>query len=533
MKWRHWRRAALGVACSVVSLAATAGRASGDEYVDRANALYADIRPEARSDTVMLGVLGAMTPPPAVVGTVEKAALLPATSESFAQAAAWVQEPTQRAVLAALEQVTRAADYRDAFAFGQPYGVDGVPRELIAKQLYTELGDPPTLAAAQTLYLDAIRRAGVLVHVEATRLASSGDPQAACDLLLRWTLFGRQVADRQFYREAVVGYDIMIRSLERIRDVLHADMFGERKVKPEWFRAVLKRPRQSTWPHGLMAEQHPFNLNRLKFPEADLIGAEQVVARVFTPQGAPDPANFAGTLAAIGSADRPLRLFAESARWRTAAASHAPQAGTSRMLDIAFTDIKTRWALGPFDKRNKVPLEYKRLDRSTYAVITMTMPDLSELLPLRELVRVEAGGTFQAMAIVAWLYEQKSMPTVITAVAPSFIETLPLDPLNPDSAISWKKPFYEYFRPGTRGRDTSASTENAVHEIRVILGETRFLSRVSSEDFIVYSVGSDGVKNWADNVQNTTQVVSNADYLIWPSTLTLHRRYLADTNQLP
>ena len=59
-------------------------------------------------------------------------------------------------------------------AFGQLYGVEGVDIEMIAAGLYTDLGDPPTLAGARIGYMPMLDRLAILVNVEATRLAAEG-----------------------------------------------------------------------------------------------------------------------------------------------------------------------------------------------------------------------------------------------------------------------------------------------------------------------------------------------------------------------
>jgi hypothetical protein len=56
--------------------------------------------------------------------------------------------------------------------------------------------------------------------------------------------------------------------------------------------------------------------------------------------------------------------------------------------------------------------------------------------------------------------------------------------------------------------------------------------QMSSDTFVLYSRGSDNAKNYAKKNQNTAAVVENADYLLWPPVLSLHRQRLLDLDQL-
>ena len=134
------------------------------------------------------GCPGAGRVTPAAVSTVKDAMLMPASNASFASVRAWAEGEAQRALLEGLHAVTEEDDYRYAHAWGQPYGPDA-GFEALSSGLYTELGDPPLLAAARHLYLPALDRMAILVHVEATRRAADGDPASALDLLVDFTYF--------------------------------------------------------------------------------------------------------------------------------------------------------------------------------------------------------------------------------------------------------------------------------------------------------------------------------------------------------
>ena len=200
-----------------VALAAPGATAQSDTYANEVNALFKAIPTARRSDLVLLPALTKTAPAPARVSLRDDAALLPASSADFAAAAAWAQAPAQQEALKVLATITREGEWTKAYAFAQPYGADLVEPSLIRDGAYTELGDPPTLAAAQHLYLPLLDRLVCLVNVEATRLAAAGDPAAGLDTLTNLVCFGRQMVDRAFSKEATWGLETMSQALERIR----------------------------------------------------------------------------------------------------------------------------------------------------------------------------------------------------------------------------------------------------------------------------------------------------------------------------
>ena len=495
--------------------------AMGDEYLGRANAGYKDIKPALRSDLILLPAIAKLDPVPPAARDPESAALLPVGAASWADLAVWAQKPAQQEALEALKKVTKKTDEKDKeqFAFGLPYGTDDVPLGLIKSKAYAEVGDPPTLSASQLMYMPMLDRLGILVNVEATRLLSEGKAADAVDLLISWVVFGRQMAERQFYRESEWGFRQMVSGLERMRDVLYTDFRGKQTVSTDNLRAYIER----------LSDNIALNISRIKFPKADLIGAEQIVARVFVPRKGPDERLFATTLASIGAASKPLRLFSEAARWRSSAASHKDQIDTAKMVDIVYGDFAARWAVGFYDRRMLQPYEYGRVSQNDYAVILATIPNMEELINLRQQLRVEAVGTRLAMAHLGRFYTTKEFSPTVAGIQPNWQKSLEKDPFIFEE-IS-KNPM-EYFVP-IRDEKRGAKEDPKPHIMNVVAGGgMNFQAPLSDDTFVIYSVGSDNKKNWAERVQNTVQKVEGADYLIWPPMISLKRKYLQDTGAL-
>ena len=433
------------VPAALVALAAPLLGASAmaqQSPVDQVNALYATIGESQRSDLVLFPVLAGIERPPIGAEAIQQAMLMPAGSVNWSRAEAWATGAPQVAVLEALDQVTRGEDWRTAMALGQPYG-PGVPRTLIARGMYTELGDPPSLAAASFGYMERLGHMASLVHVEATRRAGGGDPAGAIDVLTDWLFLTRQVADREFGREAEFGYRQMLNALERIRDIAYQDMRGERRLTLEQLQAAITR----------LEERGLIGIERLTLPRADQIAASQLIARVFDRGGRLNGGAFSSAMASVGSSERPLRVFSEAARFSGAAGSHADRSATEALLNQITADFDARWRLDPFDARLGTPPVFAQVDGNPqFAVIDAAMDDYSEFVALRQQLRTEAVGTRAALGLVGYYYQTRQLPPTLASIRPRWISELEADPYNPDRGRE-RRPPLEYFVPM---RDTQA-----------------------------------------------------------------------------
>lgn len=497
-------------------LGVSAPALAADEYVSRANAAYLRVPADKRSDTLLLPAIAAMQTPPAGIETADRAAMLATTDAAWDQASAWAAAEPQQAVLAVLARVTRATVVREAYAFAQPYGIEGVPVEFVQQRLYTELGDPPTLAAAQLHYLDGLDRVATLVNVEATRLLEAEKASDAIDVLLNWVFFCRQMADRQMSREVDWGLRGMAQGMERVRDVAYQDLRGKRSMDVVRTQAQVKR---------VQLEGGYLDTGRVAYPEADSIGAEQVVARVYIPRGKVDPRTFASAMARLGSSEFPLRLFSESARWRNLADQQADWFDATEKLKGVLVDRKQRWGVQMWDNRFSLPSEYAKMDKARFAAIAAALPDSGHLYFRRLVANTETVGTQTSLALVGWtrLAATRGLPPSITVVRPQWVTELPVDPFNPSRA-SGAKPPLEYFVP-MRDTPRTERQEPQPYNIEVVMPDGRTYNFPFKDDvFVVYSWGSDLAKNFARRVQNTHEKYEiGADYIIWPPMISLRR----------
>lgn len=496
--------------------------AAQESFVAEVNALFAHIAPAKRSDTILLPAVAAMEPPPAAVSQPHDARLLPATSRNWPQAEAWVMAAPQRAVLDAINTVTADEDWRTAMAFGQPYGVAQIPPALVRARLYTELGDPPLLAAADHLYLPALDRVASLVHVEATRLAQAELPDQAIDLLIDWTFFCRQMADRAFFQEVQWAMLAMIDALERIRDVAYQDLHrSSPRLTPSTLAGALDRLAE---PRGYLG------IDRMRLPAGELIAARQLVAMTFEPRGNVNRPAMVSLMSRIASREHPLQRFGERAAWEALAGVHAGRLEVLDQVNGAYNDVLDRWGREWFDPRMRDPLDLEQLDPTRFALVFAVYArhgePLAVLLTDKQRLRAEAAGTRTALAVVAYRLANGALPPSLAALRPRFVPEVDTDPYNPERERGARPPM-EYFVPWKINyRALERGEQPTPHMIEIIVGaDLPFIVPIGSDEFVVYSRGPDAEKSWARRVENDSRSNIGGDYLIWPPVLSLHRRH--------
>ena len=126
---------------------------------------------------------------------------------------------------------------------------------------------------------------------------------------------------------------------------------------------------------------------------------------------------------------------------------------------------------------------------------------------------------------------RSQVPPAITSVRPRWVKSFEADPFNPSRARGELPPL-QYFVP-IRDQTFGPREEPKPHAVSVFMpDQANFDLKFKQDQFLIYSVGSDGAKNFASKVQNTSSRVLGADYLIWPPIKSLYRQYLMDKGQL-
>ncbi len=515
-------RLAAIAACAAVTFTSSLSLAQQDQ-VTEANARYTSVPDSRRSDLTLLPAVAKMDPPPAGLDGVESARLIDPGSMLWNDIESWATAGPQQAALEALRNVTQENDIRRAMVFGQPYGTTGVDPELIRAGLYTELGDPPLLAGARIGYLKGLKNLVMLVHVEATRLAASGRPGDAIDLMVREVYLGRQIVDRAFLLESVFGFSSMIDGLSRIRDIAYVDFRGNQVLSPSEIARTIEAIDGTR--NGYLAHE------RILFPNGNKLAAEQLWELLYEPRGNVKP-SFANTMARLRTSERPLRLFAEASRFESAGDRQGDWYETRDMIDSVFDGWSSRWTLNPFDRQLSLPYAYDELDHGKFSVISVSVGDMSVLYDLRRVFDTEVVGTRASLALLGYYYELGEFPPAISSVRPRWLERIEADPFNPNRAVG-RLPALEFFVP-VRDDYVPDETQSAQpHQMNVFSSTGENFSIMLREDqFVVYSVGRDGIKNLAEDVSVDPEAVTG-DYLIWPPMLSLERTHLRETNRLP
>lgn len=521
------RRAAVAlslVRAGIVLVCALASAASGssDEFIAQLNRGYLGVPAEKRSELVVLPAVAKMTPSPVRVRVLAEAGILPADVAAFAECRAWAERPEQQAVIQSLAAVSKEKKWRESFVWALPYGIEDVATEFVEARLYTELGDPPTLAGARHFWIPRLDDVASLVNVEATRLLADGKASDAVDVLLNWANVCRQIADRQMQVEAKWGLVHLAQAFERIRDVIYCDLRGSKTLDLARVQDQVK---------SLDVEQ-PLDVSRLRLPKGDFIAASQVAARVFDSSNVVNQRVFGTTLARIGTADFPLRVFAESPLWNTVALAHADGQDTKSKIKSVQDDFTARWELSWFDRRHLAPSEFTKLEPSRFALISRTMPDLRELYDLRMMCLIEMQGTQLSLGLAASTISNKSQPKTLTMIRPRWIETIRSDLLSRNIETG-QFAIPRYFVPMQRRPGMSDKESPQPHEIDIVPSSgSPFAARLDSSHMVLYSLGVDAADNSAKRVQNTMQLAAGTDYLLWPPVMSLYRQHLRDAQQL-
>ncbi|HVU65230.1 MAG TPA: hypothetical protein VHC70_14705, partial [Phycisphaerales bacterium] len=465
--------------------------ASADEYTDRVNAIASDpsVSEKARSDLVLLPLLAKMQTPPAVLRTQERAALFADQGPGWAECAAWAQAPAQKAIIDALDTVTKETDRKKAFVFGQPYGIEGVSVDLIKDNMYTELGDPPLLAAAQIKYMPALENAGILCEVEATRRLAAGEGKAALKVLTDWLFFCRQMADRPMLQEKKWAMESMRLALERMRDLAYTDMQADKHV----FTEEDMDKENDRIGEGTPRNRGFLQLDRLTLPEGDFIAREQLVRNIMGRDGEPSEKDFAPLMARASSTQRPLKLFSAAAFWEQARRGHASERETSQMLKGIHDDWEGRWVRSPFDKVNSTASDYRKRVQTTtrFAALSDAFNEIDGLFSLRQQLRTELAGTRMAVAVYGYFLRNKTLPTGLSACVPRFARAVDKDPYSPRNLD------LPYFVPM---RDTNGNPYTIT--LYPPPPNPEFKRQFNDHVFVLYSVGPDGL---SDRVSLATQ----------------------------
>ncbi len=189
-----------------------------------------------------------------------------------------------------------------------------------------------------------------------------------------------------------------------------------------------------------------------------------------------------------------------------------------------YADWKVQWGLDPFDARlgNKTP--YEELNPEKSILITKAIPDIRPLRAGRQVAQAEIVGARTALSILGVFQSNNMFPNQITAIRPRFVKELDADPFDPKLRETTAKPPMRFLEIKAPQEVLIATSSNS--------GPENFSISLKPGVFLLYSIGSDNKDNKATRIENTSQIVQGADYLIFPPVLSLFRQHRVDTGEL-
>ncbi len=503
-------RSARAITAACVLAATMVGPALADDFVDRVNAMLRKVGDDKRSDKVVLPLLPAMTPPPAVLKDQFTAGLYSDKGPSWTECKAWAQAEPQKKVIEAIAKVTKDEnDPQRGFAFSLPYGTEATDPELVTKDMYVDLGDPPTLAGAKFLYLDDLEKVGILMHVEASRLLEAGDVSGSLGVMKNWVFFSRQMCDRPFLKEKEFGLKSLAFAIERIADLTYTDFrAADHKLQPSALVNIV----------GLMRDRSLY-IDRIRLPEAEYVAREQLINKVIIEKDGPNPETFASTMARVSSVDRPLRLFSTAAYWDQVRPRHVGWYDALKVLNSLKADWEQHWKLSPFDVFQQRQPYYKLYvkGRPRYAVVGMGLDDFEELFVVRRRIEVIQVGTRMGMAVYAYFLRERVLPTSLAATRPRYTRQIDTDP------YSSKGDDLRYFIPVQQTPKDEHGNDKPF-SLRLWLPDPlpNFEVPLDKTQFVIYSVGPDDSSQ--AGLTCTQGRPGTGDYLLWPPPLSLMRQ---------
>ena len=507
--------------------------AQSEDFIANVNERSQAITQEQRADLVLFPALVDLESPPASVSMLEDgrptaAMLLGPGLRGWTEASQWASGASQQAAIVGLDEVTQDPEFLTSMVIAQPYGIDGVPFDLVRAGLYTELGDPPTLTTAQFRYLPKLTDLVILAHVEASRRLEAGDAAGGLDVLIDLMHLARMMVDREFFEEVDWGFRVMIDAAIRIRDIAYVDSIADdSQLDYDAITAAINR---------LDLGRRGFLLiDRVRIPGGDYQGSRQILSRIFNERGRPTD-RFASTMSSLTTSDRPLRRFSEAGLWTQMQMVHRDGLDTRDTLDDVYNDWAQLWTQNDFAPGHKLIREYARLNPVTDGVVRATMPDMSGLFNERRILRTEIAGTRIALGILAYKDRLRTLPVGLDSLRPQILPQREVDPFGPIVDARQRRVISEYKYLVPR-RDLPVDPRVGPQPLPIdviMLNERNFGIGVGldEEEYVIWSVGPDGDDDTARRVRENTRADYDGDYLIWPPVISLYREFLETRGEL-
>ncbi|MCB9848962.1 MAG: hypothetical protein H6814_11165 [Phycisphaeraceae bacterium] len=420
-----------------------------DNYVAEANQIHRPGAGQQDAAEPLLKALGSMDAPPASIPDAPTALLMRPGDDGWDEALAWATAPNQRAVLSTLREVTNPGD---PHVFSLPYGLDNTPPALADTGLAIDLGEPPLLAGANFVYLDALDELFALVSIDAARLAEDNDGEAAYRLI-QWIRLARMVADQPMSVEKSWAIHSMRLGVMRLLDVfaLHPELMDEREI----VRLVRE------------LSEDEIRVERILPPSGDRTAMEELVAATYTERRGPNPATFGPVLARLMSGGQPLGLFGEASYFQQVARQQANWFDTTEKVEAIYNDWEARWSVPQYEYIWTQQMERRLIDPARYTLIEHFSPDLYPMIQDRLALRADLAGARMAISVIGYRRGKGVWPSDLAAIRPTFVDNIDTDPYDDGGDRNIKQfEILEYFVP-IRDQKFGPREDPHPHRIRV------------------------------------------------------------------
>ncbi len=438
---------------------------------------------QSKSYRVLFDAYLALTPPPAEVGPRFNLNTISPTMPNWAAVSDWAESNPgmAEAILACIE----------TNIIGLPYGQDKVESPYREAGLVPAVGGQGSLHDTEFPYLKAMDVIAAYATAEIYRRFEARQSQPALDLTVGSLWILRQLCDRQFLQEKLVGMQLLIDALANARDTFYLYQ-GEGGITADQFR-------QLAWYD--LPQLRP-DRNRLHIPEGDRVVAEALLEEVFDPRtDQPDPEKFADAFAAIQSADVPLTRFGAARRWRMIAMVHGSLEASKDRLTLIYDDWWRRWRVQEYDAILATETQFERTNPVRYAAVIYSMQDIEDVFTIRNLLIASVNGTAVAAGLCAYKTTFGVFPNDKKQAYGQFIR----------KRISDVDPYDQDFgRLGYRLLTRSGSIDTLYGRLQVAAGQC-----------LLYSRGPDHQNDRA--TRHSLVGAEGSDYVLWPPIKALAR----------
>ncbi len=286
----------------------------------------------------------------------------------------------------------------DRNIIGLPYGEDEVKSQYREAGLFAAIGADGSLRRIDFPYLYAMDVIATYGTSEIYRLFEARQTDRALKLTVAYLWMLRQLCDREFLEEKLMGITLLVEALANVRSTFYLyqdDITAEQFKQLAWFDLPQLRPGR----------------NRLHIPEGDRVVSEALLDEVFdTRTDQADPEKFADVFAEIQSADAPLTRFGAARRWRMIAAVHGSLGASKDRLKLIYDDWWRRWRVQEYDQILETDTQFERTNSVRYAAVIHSMQDIQDVFAIRNLLIASVNGTAVSAGLCAYKTAFENFP---------------------------------------------------------------------------------------------------------------------------